>query len=245
MRFLITFLFAFIATAAAFPQLHFLEARKDGNSTSQNGGKKNGTMKAGNSVHKECKQMNKMMQLTMLAANQTKLDALVSKGKLNATEVQNIKDKAAKADTTLKAMEANTTLVMECNMFNADRKVKAECASMKWLAKTAALAKNTTAMDAIIAKKKLNDTQVTMFKDRIAKAETKLQEMQSNKTLTDLCASQKSQKGGKNGTSSTTGAEASSSSGTPKQSSSASALTLQTLPYVFLPALVGAFTLFL
>ncbi|KAL1600637.1 hypothetical protein SLS60_007024 [Paraconiothyrium brasiliense] len=244
MRFLITLLFAFVATAAAFPEFHFLEARKDGNGTKSGGGKKNGTSN-GNSVNKQCKQMMKMVKLTELAANQTKLDALVSKGKLNETEIQVIKDKAANATTTLKTLQANTTLVDECNVIAANNQVKSECKAMKKLAKTAALANNQTAMDAFVAKKKLNDTQVTKFKDQISKAQTKLQELQSNTTLTDLCASQKSQKGSDSG-SSTTGAAAESSSSTPKASTgAASSLTLQTVPYFFVPALAGVFAVLL
>lgn len=242
MRFLISLLFAFIATAAAFPELHMFEARKNGNETKHMGGKKNGTMSSMNSVKKQCKQMSKMMELTMLAANQTKLDALVSKGKLNATEVQVIKDKAANATTTLKTMSANTTLVTECNVIAADKKVQSECKAMKELTKTAALANNQTALDAWVAKKKLNDTQVTKFKDMVTKAETKLKSLQANTTLTDLCTKQKSEKSG----SSTTGSAESQSSGSPKQSTGgAGSLTLQTVPYIFVPALAGAFAILL
>jgi hypothetical protein len=239
MRFLITLLFAFVATAAAFPQLHFLEARKHGNGTSNGGSKKNGTS---NSVNKQCRQMSKMVQLTELAANQTKLDILVSKGKLNATEVQVIKDKAANATMTLKTLQANSTLVDECNVVAASQMVRAQCKAMKKLAKTAALGSNTTAIDAFVAKKKLNDTQVTKFKEQISKAQTKLQEMQSNTTLTDLCASQKSQKGEDNSGSSTAGAAADPSSSVPQEATgAASSLTLQTVPYAFGPALAVVF----
>ncbi|KAF2449960.1 hypothetical protein P171DRAFT_428079, partial [Karstenula rhodostoma CBS 690.94] len=184
-----------------------------------------------------------MVQLTELAANQTKLDNLVSKGKLNATEVQVIKDKAANATTTLKTLQANSTLVDECNVIAANRQVKAQCSAMKKLVRNAALASNATAMDAFVAKKKLNDTQVTKFKERISEAQTKLQELQSNTTLTDLCAQQKSQKGQDNSGSSTTGAATESSSSTPQQATgAASSLTLQT---VFVPALAVVFALLL
>lgn len=229
MRFSIPLLFAFIATAAAFPELHMIQVRKHGNDTSNGGGRKNGT---GNSVNRQCKQLNKIVRLTELAANQTKLDNLVSKGKLNATEVQLIKDKAANATATLTTLRANTTLVNECNVFNANRKVKAQCSNMKKLAKTAALAGNATAMNAFVTAKKLNDSQVTKFKEQISKAQIKLKELQSNKTLTDICAKQKS----------ATGAAA----GSPqKATGAASSLTLQTVPYVLVPALAGVFAFLL
>lgn len=245
MRFLITILFAFIATAAAFPQFHVLESRKDKNGTSNGGGKSKGNGTRGNSIDRQCSQMAKMTMLTQLVANQTKLDALVAKGKLNDTEVTALKAKAANATTTLKTMESNTTLVSECNVINANKAVKAECKAMKMLAKTVSLANNQTAMDALVAKKKLNDTQVTKFKEQITKAQTKLQEMQSNTTLTDLCSQQKSQKGADGTTGAATGSASADSSTAQSTKSGASALTIQTLPYVFIPALAGAFAVLL
>lgn len=187
MRFIIAIFFAFFATAFAFPDLHILDSRKN----------KNGTSK-GNSANKACRQMAKLTQLTELAANQTKLDALVTKGKLTTDDVTTLKAKAANSTATLQTLQSNTTLVDECNAINANKKVKAQCAGMKQLAKLAAMATNQTALDAFVAKKKLNDTQVTDLKDKIAKSQTKLQEMQSNSTLTALCAQQKSAKSGDN-----------------------------------------------
>jgi hypothetical protein len=242
MRFLLGLIFAFVATAAAFPQFHLLEGRKDRNGTSNGGGHRNGTR--GNSVNKQCKQMSRMVRLTELAANQTKLDALVAKGKLNDTEVQAIKDKAANATTTLKTLQANATLVDECNVINANKAVKAQCFAMKRIEKMAALANNQTAMDAFAAKKKLNDTEITQFKEQVTKAETKLQEMQSNTTLTDLCAQQKQQKGQDDSGSASTGAAADTA---PAQQATggASTFTLQSIPYVSVSALVGVSMLFL
>ncbi|KAF1979287.1 hypothetical protein BU23DRAFT_523940 [Bimuria novae-zelandiae CBS 107.79] len=240
MRILLTFLVVFIAAVAAFPELHLLEARKD----------KNGTSDEGDSVKKECRKMNKMMQLMELAANQTKLDALVAKGKLNETEVQSIKNQAANTTATLQALQANTTLVDECNVFNANRAVNAQCKTMKHLGKVIAFAKNQTAVDALAEKKGLNSTQVMKFKEQITKAETKLQEMQANTTLTDLCAQQKQQKGEDNSNGATggsgSGAGAAVGSSPARQTtSSASTLALRTLPHVTVSILAGVFAVFL
>lgn len=238
MRLLLSLLFAFITAAAAFPQLHSLDARKDKNGTANAGGHhKNGTMS--NSIAKECKQMDKMMALTKLAGNQTKLDDLVKKGKLNDAQVQALKDKAANVTTTLKTLQANTTLVDECNTFNANWAVKAQCMEMKKLTKWAALSKNQTAVDDLLAKKKLNGTEATKFKDQISKSQSKLQEMQSNSTLTGLCAKQKQEKGSDN-------SGASGSASPAKESTSeSSTLMLQTASYAFLPAIAGSLALFL
>ena len=238
MRLLLTLLFAFITAAAAFPSLNSLDVRKEKNGTASAGHHKNGTMS--NPVKKECKMMDKMMALTKLAGNQTKLDDLVKKGKLNDAEVQALKDKAANVTTTLKTLQANTTLIDECNAFNANWKVKMQCMEMKQLSKWAAISKNQTAVDALLAKKKLNGTQATMFKDKITKAQSKLQEMQGNSTLTDLCAKQKQEKGSESG-----GASGGSASPAKESKSESSTLMFQTASYAFLPAVAGIFVLFL
>lgn len=188
--FVVALLFAFVTTSFAWPDAFpVLEARK---------GHKNGTANGngnGNSVNKACRQMAKLTKLTELAANQTKLDAMVAKGKLNTTEVDDIKAKAQQATTELQAMQANTTLTTECAVIDAHRKVVSSCKKINKLQKLADMANNQTAKDALVAKKKLNDTQVAKLDERIANATTKLQEMKSNTTLTDLCAQENQQKG--------------------------------------------------
>lgn len=193
--FIVALLFAFVATSAAFPELHLLEARKG----SKNGTEKakNGTSK-GNSVNKVCGKMAKLTKLTELANNQTKLDSLMSKGKLNQTEVDKIKAKAANATQTLQTMSSNTTLVQECQVVDAHQKLVGTCKKMKQLTKLADLANNKTAMDAFMAKKKLNDTQVAKLDERIANATTKLKDMQANTTLTSACSQIQQQKGSGN-----------------------------------------------
>jgi len=191
MRFIFALLFAFMATSYAFPQFHILESRKDKNGTAM--AHRNGTSKA-NTVKKVCKKMNRLVRLTDLAANQTKLDALVAKGKLNDTEVAKLKAKAVNATATLQTMQANTTLVDECNAFNANLKVRAECFAMKRLAKYVTLANNKTAMDAFVAKKQLNATEAANLQDQVSKADAALQGLQKNTTLVDLCNKQKDTK---------------------------------------------------
>ena len=58
---------------------------------------------------------------------------------------------------------------------------------MKQLTKLATLAGNATALAAFEQKKKMNDTQIEMFKTKIADAPAKLKEMMSNTTLTTFC----------------------------------------------------------
>ncbi|KAF2635768.1 hypothetical protein P280DRAFT_522885 [Massarina eburnea CBS 473.64] len=235
--FIVALLFALVGFSAAFPQFHMLEARKGNKNDTSASAKGNGTK--GNSVNKMCKQMAKLTKLTELASNQTKMDALVSKGKLNDTEVTSLKSKAAEAETKLKTMTSNSTLVSECAVVDAHQETIGQCKQMKGLSKLASLASNQTAMDAWVAKKKLNDTQVTKFKDQISKAQTKLDSLNGNTTLTDICSKETSQKGA-SGTGATQAGTASTTA-----ASSASALTLQSMPYIFVPAIGAVFALFL
>lgn len=58
-----------------------------------------------------------------LAKNTTKLDELVSKHHLNATEVEKIKEKAANATIKLNRLESNASLVSECANLKVGEKV--------------------------------------------------------------------------------------------------------------------------
>ncbi|KAH8693500.1 hypothetical protein GQ44DRAFT_779856 [Phaeosphaeriaceae sp. PMI808] len=100
-----------------------------------------------------CRQMNKLESLTQLAGNQTRLDAMVAKGKINQTVVDAIKAQAAEATTKLQALQPNTTLMQDCAVFNAYRKDVFACKRVAKFKKLAALANNQTAMDAFVAKK--------------------------------------------------------------------------------------------
>ncbi|KAF2114603.1 hypothetical protein BDV96DRAFT_600566 [Lophiotrema nucula] len=244
---LIGLLLAFVTTSYAFPSIDFpiLEARKGGKNGTANGQANkahNGTAK-GNSVNKVCSKMAKLTKLTELAANTTKLDALMTKGKLNQTEVDAIKAKAANATTELATMTSNSTLVTECQVVDAHKKVVGECKQMKSLEKLSALAGNQTAMQAYIEKKKLNGTKLEKLQERIGNASTKLTAMQANTTLTSLCASE--QKGTTGTTNNGTAASGTGSTTAAQSTGGAAALTLQTMPYVFVPALAGLIAAFL
>lgn len=185
---LLTLLFAFFTTSYAWPSADFaaLEVRRD------RGG--NGTNSNGNPTKKACRQLSKLTKLTELAANQTKLDELVAKGRMNATDVEVLKTEAAEATTKLQTLSANTTLTGECAVINAEKETVGQCKQMNKLQKLADMAGNQTAMDAFVQKKGLNETSVEKLQEKIQQAETRLQEMQSNTTLTDFCAQRQQQK---------------------------------------------------
>lgn len=188
LRVILTLLFAFAATSYAWPSLGFetLEARKNGNKTMHHGG---------NPTQKACKEMQKLEKVSSLGNNQTRLDELVAAKKLDASMVDAIKTKAAEATTKLQTMTSNTTLVGECAVIDAAMKTAGECRSMKMLSKLSMLAGNKTALDAMIAKEKLNGTQVDKLNQKIMKADTKFKAMSSNTTLTQICSAMKQQKG--------------------------------------------------
>jgi hypothetical protein len=192
-RVLIALLFAFVAMSYA-SDMPELQAREDRNATHHKGGEKGGN-KGGDSVKKTCKEMSKLTFLTTLAANQTKLDELVAKGKMNATKVDELKAKAAAATTKLQTLTSNTTLTAECAMMNANMEMKHQCKEMKKLQKFTMLASNTTAMDAFAAHKKLNATQVDHLKATLQTMGTKLKALQANTTLTAFCKQMKQAKG--------------------------------------------------
>jgi hypothetical protein len=184
-KFIVALLFAFLAVSYA-SDVPALAARKDRNATRSKGN---------DSIEKTCKEMSKLTFLTSLAANQTKLDQLVAKGKMDTAKVDGLKAKAAAAMPKLQALTSNTTLTTECATLNADKQMKKQCKQMKKLKKFANLASNTTAMEAFAAHKKLNGTQVGNLKKKLQKMETELKALQANTTLTDFCKQMKQGKG--------------------------------------------------
>lgn len=177
---LVSLLFAFMATTYA-SDLPALETRKD----------RNATRSGGDSTKSACKQMQKLTALTMLASNQTKLDELVAKGKLDTAKVDELKKKAAEATTKLQTMSSNATLTSECAAIQAKGQMKRECGQMKRLQRMANLANNATAMADFAAKRNLTSTQVDNLKKKAQGAETKLKALETNTTLTDFCKQNK------------------------------------------------------
>jgi hypothetical protein len=252
---LVAFLFAFVATSYA-SGIPVLEARKDRNATRSHGG---------DTTKMACKEMRKLTALTTLAGNQTKLDELVAKGKLDTAKVDALKKKAADATTKLQTLSSNTTLTSECAAIDAQGQMKSQCKQMKSLQKLAKLASNTTAMDAFAAKKNLNSTQVDGLKNKLQKADTKLKALEANTTLTDFCKQMKQGKESSgtdgefvftrssdettNNVSGTTSAGAAVGSNTPNQAATSGSsevqASLKIMSYVFVPIVAGVFTMLL
>ena len=155
-------------------------------------GDKNGTTKAVTDKSM-CKEMASLNQLVKLASNETKL---ADKTKNNATKIAEIQSKASDASTKLTTMSSNATLVSTCAVIDAAAKTEDECQSMKSLQKLVTLAGNDTSL---ADKAKNNQTKIDAIKAMATKAQTKLDAMTSNSTLTTACDAIKTSKADKNG----------------------------------------------
>jgi hypothetical protein len=153
---------------------------------------KNGTTKAVTDKSL-CKEMASLNQLVKLASNETKL---ADKTKNNATKIADIQAKASDASTKLTTMSSNATLVSTCATIDAAAKTEDECKSMKSLQKLVTLAGNDTAL---ADKAKNNQTKIAAIQAMASKAQTKLDAMTSNTTLTTACDAIKTSKASKNG----------------------------------------------
>jgi hypothetical protein len=180
-KFIVALLFAFLAVSYA-SEIPALEVRKDRNATHTKDDKD------GKSVKKACQKMGELTLLTSLAANQTKLDELVAKGKMDAAKVDALKAKAAAAAPKLQALTSNTTLTAECATLETNKKMEKECKHMKKLQGLVDLANNATAISAFAAHKKLNATQIDKLKAGLQGKEAKLKDLQANTTLTAFCS---------------------------------------------------------
>lgn len=138
------------------------------------------------STKKTCNRILALKFLTNLSTNQTALDAMLAKGKLDKIQVAWIKSEATNLSAELTTLTSNTTLTAECNTIRQQRKLARKCKRLAKLEKLAALAGNQTALDERIAK--LNQKQVEKLKKKIEKAPGKLEALKKNGTLVALCS---------------------------------------------------------
>lgn len=98
----------------------------------------------GTSTKSQCKQVDRLTELTNLAANTTKLDK-VTKG--NATRAQEIQAKAATAATELATLQSNTTLMTACNQIFAVEDMQDACDEMSSIEEAQLIIANQTLLD--------------------------------------------------------------------------------------------------
>ncbi|KAF3038305.1 hypothetical protein E8E12_005180 [Didymella heteroderae] len=125
-----------------------------------------------------------------MAANQTRLDALLADKKLAQEQVDNILSKVDAVNAELQQLRSNGTLTAECGVINAHVKVVKGCKKLDKLEKLVKLANNKTAYDEHLAGEILNQKQTEQLKKNMETAELKLQELRNNSTLIDLCTNE-------------------------------------------------------
>lgn len=161
------------------------------------GGKgKNGT-RSGNSDKRECGEIARLTEMMDLVNNATRLAAFETKHKLNQTQIDELKTKTTAEQTKLQPLTSNSTLMTECAVIGADRKLQFQCHQIKSLTKLSAIANNATAMQEFETKHKMSAEQMTRFMDEAKNASGKLTKLQSNATLVTACQAMKDGKGGK------------------------------------------------
>ncbi|TLS27571.1 hypothetical protein PpBr36_04356 [Pyricularia pennisetigena] len=132
-----------------------------------------------------CNKMFRLEGLEKLAANQTLLNEVT---KNNATRADAIKDKAKKAETELKALKDNSTLVTECGKIASYRKEKRDCGKMHRLERLEKIAANQTLLNEVT---KNNATRADALKKKAEESKAALETLQKNATLTAFCAGEK------------------------------------------------------
>jgi hypothetical protein len=140
-----------------------------------------------NSVKAACAQMQELTMLTKLAANQTLLEDLVTKKKLNASEASALETKAASASSQLSTLANNATLVSQCAVVDAHESLVVQCDQMTRLEQWEKLASNTTALDELATKRNLTQAAISKLQEQAANASTVLKTMESNATLVTSC----------------------------------------------------------
>ncbi len=137
------------------------------------------------SVKAQCGEVAKFTKLTELANNQTELDA---KTKNDAAKAAKIKDEATKAAPKLAALQANATLIAECNQIFSVEATARDCGKIARLEKLNALVANATKLD---EETKNNATKAAELKAKASAGAGTLAALQSNATLAAICSAEK------------------------------------------------------
>lgn len=172
---------AFVATSYARPELPRFELQQ---ASSAN------TDSAERSVKDTCKRLAALTNLSNMAADQKRLDTMLTDKKLTQEQADNIVSKKDAINAELQELSSNTTLTAECCVIDAHRKAVEGCKKLDKLEKLVELANNKTAYDEHLAGEILNQRQTEQLKKNMENAELKLQELRSNSTLVELCTNE-------------------------------------------------------
>ena len=137
------------------------------------------------SVKAQCGEVAKLTKLTELANNQTELDA---KTKNDAAKATKIKDEATKEAPKLAALQANATLMTQCNQIFSVEATERDCGKIAKLEKLNDIVGNATKLD---EHTKNNATKAAELKAKASADAGTLAALQSNATLTAFCSVEK------------------------------------------------------
>ena len=132
-------------------------------------------------LERECERIFHLEKLEKLVANSTAL-AEVTHG--NATKISELQAKASQDVPKLADLKNNQTLIVECQILAAEKKLEHDCLELLKLEEFLKFASNATEVS---TKAKNNGTRITEIAAQASQGATKLQQLQSNATLVAIC----------------------------------------------------------
>jgi hypothetical protein len=132
-------------------------------------------------LERKCDELFFLEKLDNLVSNTT---ALAEKTKNNATKIADLQAKASKDASKLADLKSNQTLIVECEILAAEKKLERDCFELLELEGFLKFASNATEVS---TRAKNNGTRINEIAAAASKSATKLQELQSNSTLVALC----------------------------------------------------------
>ncbi|KAL8380875.1 hypothetical protein RB595_005256 [Gaeumannomyces hyphopodioides] len=130
----------------------------------------------------KCRQMARLERLEKLAGDDNKLN---QRFKNNSTKVADFKKKVNDNKTKLADLKKDTNLVNACTQKKAVRQSTFDCYRMVGMQRFEKMVNNQTTLDRVT---KNNKTRADALKKKVNDSKDKLNKLQSNSTLTQLCA---------------------------------------------------------
>jgi hypothetical protein len=132
-------------------------------------------------LERKCDEIFYLERLERLIANST---ALSEKPHNNATKIGELQAKASQDASKLATLKGNQTLIVECEVLAAEKKLEHDCFELLKLEHFLKFASNSTEVSNTT---KNNGTRVRGIAAEVLSSATKLQQLRSNSTLVALC----------------------------------------------------------
>jgi hypothetical protein len=132
-------------------------------------------------LERKCDELFFLEKLDNLVSNST---ALAEKTQNNATKIADLQAQASKDASKLADLKSNQTLIVECEILAAEKKLERDCFELLKLEGFLKFASNATEVS---TRAKNNGTRINEIAAEASKSAAKLQELQSNATLVAIC----------------------------------------------------------